>query len=35
LFILPSVVAIVQSRSHRRSASLDPHDPESGQFVRA
>jgi multidrug efflux pump subunit AcrB len=29
LFVLPSIFAIVQARSHRRSASLDPDDPES------
>ncbi len=29
LLVLPSVFAIVQSRSHRRSASLDPDDPSS------
>jgi multidrug efflux pump subunit AcrB len=29
LFVLPSVFAIVQARSHRRSASLDPDDPQA------
>jgi hypothetical protein len=29
LLVLPSVFAIVQARSHRRSASLDPDDAES------
>ncbi|HWH70157.1 MAG TPA: efflux RND transporter permease subunit, partial [Candidatus Sulfotelmatobacter sp.] len=29
LLILPSVFAIVQSRAHRRSASLDPDETES------
>jgi multidrug efflux pump subunit AcrB len=33
LIILPAVFAIIQSRSHRRSASLDPHDPQSPQFI--
>ncbi len=32
LFILPSIFAIVQSRAHRRSASLDPRDPTSPQY---
>ena len=31
LTVLPSVFAIVQSRAHRRSASLDPDDPASNQ----
>ena len=31
LLVLPSVFAIVQSRAHRRSASLDPDDPQSAQ----
>ena len=31
LTVLPSVFAIVQSRAHRRSASLDPDDPASSQ----
>ncbi len=29
LLVLPSVFAIVQARSHRRSASLDPDDPHN------
>src|SRR5207253_4959949 len=33
LLVLPSVFAIVQARSHRRSASLDPDDPCSSGFV--
>lgn len=33
LTVLPSVFAIVQGRSHRKSASLDPRDPESSRFV--
>ena len=32
LLILPSVFAIVQARAHRRSASLDPDDPNSSMF---
>jgi len=32
LFVLPSVFAIIQARSHRRSASLDPEDPRSASF---
>jgi len=32
LFVLPSVFAIMQARSHRRSASLDPEDPRSAGF---
>jgi multidrug efflux pump subunit AcrB len=32
LFVLPSVFAIIQARSHRRSASLDPDDPRSAGF---
>jgi Cu/Ag efflux pump CusA len=35
LFVLPSVFAIVQGRAERKSASLDPHDPESTRFVKA
>ncbi len=35
LLILPSVFAIIQSRAHRRSASLDPRDPGSPQFEQA
>src|SRR5207302_4647023 len=34
LVVLPSIFTIVQGRSHRRSASLDPHDPHSPSFVR-
>jgi len=33
LLVLPSVFAIVQSSSHRRSASLDPDDPCSSGLV--
>jgi len=33
LLVLPSVFAIIQSRSHRRSASLDPDDAGSSEFV--
>ena len=33
LAVLPSVFAIVQGRSHRRSASLDPRDPRSSRFA--
>src|SRR5713101_459362 len=33
LLVLPSVFAVVQARSHRRSASLDPDDPSSSGFV--
>jgi len=29
LLVLPSLFALVQTRAHRRSASLDPTDPES------
>jgi multidrug efflux pump subunit AcrB len=29
LLVLPAIFAIVQSRAHRRSASLDPTDPAS------
>jgi multidrug efflux pump subunit AcrB len=29
LLVLPSVFAIIQSRAHRRSASLDPDDPQN------
>jgi multidrug efflux pump subunit AcrB len=32
LWVLPSVFAIVQSRSHRRSASLDPDDEASSLY---
>ncbi len=33
LLVLPSVFALVQARSHRRSASLDPDDSDSSGFV--
>jgi multidrug efflux pump subunit AcrB len=32
LFILPSVFALVQGRSHRRAASLDPNDEASSHY---
>jgi multidrug efflux pump subunit AcrB len=32
LFVLPFVFAVVQSRSHRRAASLDPGDPQSSHY---
>jgi multidrug efflux pump subunit AcrB len=32
LFVLPSVFAVVQGRSHRRAASLDPGDPQSSHY---
>ena len=32
LFVLPTVFAMVQGRSGRRSASLDPDDPNSARF---
>jgi multidrug efflux pump subunit AcrB len=35
LFVLPSVFAVVQGRSHRRAASLDPNDPQSSHFQPA
>ena len=35
LFVLPSVFALVQARSHRRSASLDPNDKDSSYFQRS
>jgi multidrug efflux pump subunit AcrB len=35
LLVLPSVFAVVQGRAGRRSASLDPDDPESRNFDRA
>jgi multidrug efflux pump subunit AcrB len=35
LFVLPSVFAVVQSRSHRRAASLDPNDPQSSHYMAA
>jgi multidrug efflux pump subunit AcrB len=31
LLVLPSVFALVQARAHRRSASLDPDDPQRSQ----
>jgi multidrug efflux pump subunit AcrB len=33
LLVLPSVFALIQGRAHRRSASLDPDDPNSSAFV--
>jgi multidrug efflux pump subunit AcrB len=33
LLVLPPVFAIIQGRTHRRSASLDPDDPGSSAFV--
>jgi multidrug efflux pump subunit AcrB len=33
LFILPAVFTVVQGRAPRRSASVDPFDPESPRFV--
>ena len=33
LFILPAVFALVRHRSSRLSVSLDPDDPQSGQFI--
>jgi hypothetical protein len=35
LFVLPSVFAAVQGRAARASASIDPFDPESPQYVGA
>jgi multidrug efflux pump subunit AcrB len=35
LFVLPSVFAVVQGRSHRRAASLDPNDPQSSHYQPA
>jgi hypothetical protein len=32
LFVLPCVFALVQARSHRRAASLDPRDETSSHF---
>jgi multidrug efflux pump subunit AcrB len=32
LFVLPSIFAAVQGRSHRRAASLDPNDPQSSHY---
>jgi multidrug efflux pump subunit AcrB len=34
LFVLPSIFAVVQNRSHRRAASLDPNDPQSSHYQR-
>ncbi len=33
LFVLPAVFALVRHRSSRLSVSLDPDDPQSGQFI--
>jgi len=33
LLVLPSVFSIIQSRAHRRSASLDPDDPKSASRI--
>src|SRR5947209_1282765 len=33
LTVLPSVFSIIQSRAHRRSASLDPDDPKSASRI--
>jgi multidrug efflux pump subunit AcrB len=30
LLVLPALFALVQARAHRRSASLDPDDPQAG-----
>jgi multidrug efflux pump subunit AcrB len=35
LLVVPSVFAVVQGRSTARSASLDPHDPESRHYAGA
>ncbi len=35
LFVLPAVFALVQARSHRRAASLDPHDEQSSHYQPA
>ncbi|HXD53009.1 MAG TPA: efflux RND transporter permease subunit, partial [Burkholderiales bacterium] len=35
LLVLPSVFAIVQARAHRRSASLDPDDPQVSKTASA
>jgi multidrug efflux pump subunit AcrB len=32
LFVLPSIFAAVQGRSHRHAASLDPNDPQSSHY---
>jgi hypothetical protein len=33
LVVLPSVFAIIQDRTTRRSSSLDPDDPSSGHHI--
>jgi Cu/Ag efflux pump CusA len=33
LFVLPAAFALVQGRVTKRTASLDPDDPESGHFT--
>jgi hypothetical protein len=33
LFVLPAAFSFIQSRAHRRSASLDPDDPNSPMAV--
>jgi Cu/Ag efflux pump CusA len=33
LLVLPAVIANVQGRAHRRSASLDPDDADGGHFA--
>jgi multidrug efflux pump subunit AcrB len=35
LFVLPSIFAVVQNRSHRRAASLDPNDVQSSHYQPA
>jgi len=35
LLVLPSIFAIVQTRAHRRSVSLDPDDPQSSVATTA
>ncbi len=35
LFVLPSIFVLVQGRSHRRAASLDPDDPASRHYEPA
>jgi multidrug efflux pump subunit AcrB len=35
LFVLPSIFAVVQNRSHRRAASLDPNDMQSSHYQPA
>jgi multidrug efflux pump subunit AcrB len=34
LTVLPAVYVLVHGHSHRRAASLDPHDPESPRYVK-